>query len=179
MTGAEKGTVTHAFLQHADLELAARDLDAEARRQEQLGLIARENVENLDRPALERFFEGELFRRIGQAEQALREYAFISAVPAAALAETDEEKAGLDPQADTVLIQGVADLVLVFDDHVEIVDYKTDRSKTADELLRAYAAQLRLYARAIGRRLAPKPVTRCTLYSFALGREVDVPLRGM
>ena len=64
-------------------------------------------------------------------------------------------------------------------DHVEIVDYKTDHSKTADELLRAYAAQLRLYARAIGRRLAPKPVTRCTLYSFALGREVDVPLRGM
>ena len=171
--------MTHAFLQHADLELAARDLEAEARRQEQLGLIARENVENLDRPALERFFEGKLFRRIGQAEQALREYAFISAVPAAALAETDEEKARLDPQADTVLIQGVADLVLVFDDHVEIVDYKTDHSKTADELLRAYAAQLRLYARAIGRRLAPKPVTRCTLYSFALGREVDVPLRGM
>ena len=98
---------------------------------------------------------------------------------AAALAETDEEKAGLDPKADTVLIQGVADLVLVFEDHVEIVDYKTDHNKTADELLRAFAAQLRLYARAIGLRLAPTPVTRCTLYSFALGREVDVPLRGM
>ena len=179
MTGAEKGTVTHAFLQHADLELAGRDLEAEARRQEQLGLIARENVEKLDRPALKRFFAGELFRRIGKAKQALREYAFISAVPAAALAETDEEKAELDPKADTVLIQGVADLVLVFEDHVEIVDYKTDHNKTADELLRAYAAQLRLYARAIGRRLAPTPVTRCTLYSFALGREVDVPLRGM
>ncbi len=179
MTGAEKGTVTHAFLQHADLELAGRDLEAEARRQEQLGLIARENVEKLDRPALKRFFAGELFRRIGKAKQALREYAFISAVPAAALAETDEEKAGLDPKADTVLIQGVADLVLVFEDHVEIVDYKTDHNKTADELLRAYAAQLRLYARAIGLRLAPTPVTRCTLYSFALGREVDVPLRGM
>ena len=50
---------------------------------------------------------------------------------------------------------------------------------TADELLRDYAAQLRLYARAIGLRLAPTPITRCTLYSFALGREVDVPLRGM
>ena len=100
-------------------------------------------------------------------------------MPPAVLQEAEREKAGLDPQADTVLIQGVADLVLVFEDHVEIVDYKTDHNKTADELLRAYAAQLRLYARAIGLRLAPTPVTRCTLYSFALGREVDVPLRGM
>ena len=29
------------------------------------------------------------------------------------------------------LVQGIADLVLVFDEHAEILDYKTDRSRDA------------------------------------------------
>ena len=131
---------------------------------------------------IRRFVEGEAFARIRAAKQVLRELDFITALPASAVLAA---QGSARPQADSaaaqarVLVQGIADIVLVFDDHIELLDYKTDRSKTADELLRAYAAQLRLYARAIGRRLAPTPVTRCTLYSFALGRELDVPLRGM
>jgi ATP-dependent helicase/nuclease subunit A len=75
-----------------------------------------------------------------------------------------------------VLLQGVADLVLIFEDHAEIVDYKTDRGKTEEDFIRAYAPQLEYYARAISRRLAPLPVTRCSLYSFALGREICLPV---
>ena len=71
------------------------------------------------------------------------------------------------------LVQGVADVVLLFDGHAEILDYKTDRGKTPAQLREAYAPQLRLYAQALTRRL-PVPVTRCTLYSFALDAEVEV-----
>ena len=35
-----------------------------------------------------------------------------------------------------VLVQGIADLVLVFDDHAEICDYKTDGSKTPTTIKR-------------------------------------------
>ena len=38
-----------------------------------------------------------------------------------------------------------------------------------------YAAQLRLYRRAFAQRLSV-PVTKLTIYSFALADEIDIPL---
>ena len=70
---------------------------------------------------------------------------------------------------------GIADLVLVFDEHAEILDYKTDRSRDAQYYIDEYAAQLRLYRRAFAQRLAV-PVTKLTIYSFAIEDEIDVPL---
>ena len=67
-----------------------------------------------------------------------------------------------------------ADLVLLFSDHIELVDYKTDRGKSAGELAAAYRAQLALYALAIEKRFAPRRVTYKGIYSLALGRLVDV-----
>ena len=72
-------------------------------------------------------------------------------------------------------MQGIADLVLVFDDHAEILDYKTDKQTDPQYYVDAYAAQLRLYRRAFALRLKV-PVTRLTIYSFALAGEIDVPL---
>ena len=50
-------------------------------------------------------------------------------------------------------------LVLVFPDHLELLDYKTDRRKTEADFLSAYRPQLNLYALAIDKRFAPKKVT--------------------
>ena len=72
-----------------------------------------------------------------------------------------------------MLVQGIADLLLVFPDHLELLDYKTDRRRTADELLRAYRPQLNLYALALEKRFAPRKVTYKGIYSFALGRLID------
>ena len=66
--------------------------------------------------------------------------------------------------------------MLVFDDHAEIVDYKTDRSRDPDYYIKEYGAQLRLYRRAFALRLGV-PVNRLTIYSFSLQQEVDVPLQ--
>jgi len=67
------------------------------------------------------------------------------------------------------------DVVLVFDDHAEILDYKTDKSRNATYYIESYAAQLRLYRRAFALRL-PVPVTKLTIYSFAMQDEIDIPL---
>ena len=75
----------------------------------------------------------------------------------------------------SVLVQGIADVVLVFDDHAEILDYKTDKSRNATYYIESYAAQLRLYRRAFALRL-PVPVTKLTIYSFAMQDEIDIPL---
>ena len=170
LSGAERGTALHAFLQQADLARAAADPAAELARQRAEQRIAPELADQMDLDKLRAFFASGLFRRIQSAEKALREYAFITALPAARVAGEN------DPALDgaVTLVQGVADLVLLFADHAEIVDYKTDRRVTPPELVRRYGAQLRLYARALAARL-PVPVTRCTIYSFELEQEIDVP----
>ena len=63
--------------------------------------------------------------------------------------------------------------ILVFDDSFSALDYKTDRRKAESDFLRAYRAQLNLYAIAIEKRFAPKKVTYKGIYSFALGKLIE------
>ena len=124
-------------------------------------------------PQLLRFVESEAFAKICAAQQVLRELPFITALPAGAVlaAQGHEElPAAADAQ---VLVQGIADLVLVYPDHLELLDYKTDRRKAESDFLRAYRAQLNLYAIAIEKRFAPKKVTYKGIYSFALGKLIE------
>ena len=169
LTAAEKGTALHAFLQHADLAAAAADPEGEARRQVEAKLLDESLYEKMDFSRLRQFFAGSLFARMQSAQKILREYEFITARPAA---DAAVDKTGDYGQAQ-VLVQGVADVILEFDDHLELVDYKTDRNKTPDQFIAAYRSQLLLYAAAIRRRFE-KPLTKLTLYSFSLGREIDV-----
>ena len=73
-----------------------------------------------------------------------------------------------------VLVQGIADIVLVYPDHLELLDYKTDRRKTRADFVRAYRAQLELYAKAIDKRFAPRRVTYKGIYSLELGELIKV-----
>ena len=106
----------------------------------------------------------------------LRELDFITALPAAEVL-TAQGTAPADSAAVAqakVLVQGIADLVLVFPDHLELLDYKTDRRKSEDDFLAAYRAQLDLYALAISKRFDPKPVTYKGIYSLELGKLIEV-----
>ena len=62
----------------------------------------------------------------------------------------------------------------MFDDHIELLDYKTDRKKTEEEFLAAYRPQLNLYAIAIEKRFAPLRVTYKGIYSFHLNKLIEV-----
>ncbi|MGE5638279.1 MAG: PD-(D/E)XK nuclease family protein, partial [Chloroflexota bacterium] len=83
-----------------------------------------------------------------------------------------------------ILVQGVIDVVIIYKDEfhelkAEILDYKTDSFQTNSEtepeqiLQDRYTLQLALYALAI-ERLIKIDVTRCTLYSFSLEREINI-----
>ena len=169
MTGAERGTAIHAFMQSVPFDGPAPDLQAEVRRQKDLKLLDADLADKLDLERVRPFFESGVWRRIRAARTVLREEPFITALPASRVTpeagESDAE----------VLVQGIADLVLVFDDHAEICDYKTDASKDPDFYKKEYAAQLRLYRHAFALRLGV-PVTRLTIYSFTLRQEIDIPL---
>ena len=183
LTAAEMGTALHAFLEHADFAAlaeakAAGTLDeaigAERDRQAAAQLTAPEIAAKLDAVRIRRFVQSEAFAKICAAQQVLRELAFITALPAAeVLAAQGSPAPDMAPEAQ-VLVQGIADLVLVYPDHLELLDYKTDRRKTAADFVRAYKPQLDLYALAVGKRFAPKPVTYKGIYSLELGRLIEV-----
>ena len=178
------GTVLHAFLEHADFAAlaaakASGTLDeaicAERDRQVAVQLTPPEIAEKLDVRRIRRFAESDAFARICAADAVLRELAFITALPASAVLAAQGSAAPEGEAAKaSVLVQGIADIVLIFPDHLELLDYKTDRRKTEADFLAAYRAQLNLYALAIDKRFAPKKVTYKGIYSLELGKLIEV-----
>lgn len=83
MTGAERGTAIHAFMQSVPFDGPAPDLDAEVRRQTDLQLLDPALADKLDLDAVRPFFASAVWRRIRLAKQILREEPFITALPAA------------------------------------------------------------------------------------------------
>jgi ATP-dependent helicase/nuclease subunit A len=186
LTAAEMGTALHAFLQHADFAALAQArraggralaeaITAENRRQVELRLTAPNIAARLDERHIRRFFESEAFARIEAADEVLREYPFITAIPAGEVlaAQGGEAAEAVRAEKAQVLVQGIADLVLLYPDHIELLDYKTDRGKSEADFLAAYRPQLDLYARAIEKRFAPRCITYKGIYSFALDRLIE------
>ena len=76
---------------------------------------------------------------------------------------------------ESVLVQGVIDCFFAAaNGSFTVVDYKTDRG-SGPELVQRHRVQLACYCRAVSG-MTGKPVSRALLWSFALGREVEVQL---
>ena len=75
------------------------------------------------------------------------------------------------PDEETVLIQGIIDVFFEEDDALVLVDYKTDRVNSAQELTERYRVQLDYYEQALVR-LWQKPVKERIIYSLALQEEI-------
>ena len=72
-----------------------------------------------------------------------------------------------------LLVQGIIDVYFEEEDGLVVLDYKTDRVRTADELVRRYQSQLTYYARALSQ-ITGKAVKEKIIYSFALEKEINV-----
>ncbi|MEF9969561.1 MAG: UvrD-helicase domain-containing protein [Ruthenibacterium sp.] len=171
LTAAERGTAQHAFLQFANFDAATRDLQTEIARLVSENYLDAALAQKLPLQNITAFLQTPLAKRMQNAAVLLREYDFITAIPAKFVAEMPPEL-----QYQPVLVQGIADAVLLNGKTAEIVDYKTDRGKTEAEFLTAYTGQLMLYKAAIEKRLCVT-VTACTIYSFSRNAEIDVPLK--
>jgi len=72
-----------------------------------------------------------------------------------------------------VIVQGVIDLVVVRDDGVYIVDYKTNKGVTDKQLIDTYKLQIDLYSKAFESATNMK-ITHKYLYSFSLGKLIKI-----
>ncbi len=163
LSPAERGTAMHQFMQFADYTAAAADTEREIARLVREGFLTARQGASLSRPRLRGFFQSDLYRRIDGAARVLREYAFTVERPASLCAPLPDEIA----QGETVLVQGIADCLFYEDGRWVIVDYKTDRVDSPEELAARYRPQLALYKEALENGLG-ETVGDCLLYSFAL-----------
>ena len=159
-----------AFVQEADEgrlkvnlgELLAREV-AEGRLPESYRQVLRE-------PQLIRFFRDPIAWRMWSADREgllYREQPFVYGISAARLKPQF-------PEEEKVLIQGIIDAFFVEDGQIVVVDYKTDRIQTGEELWNRYAEQLKYYEEALGR-LMQLSVKEKILYSSRLGCCVTEP----
>ena len=169
LNSAGKGTALHRFMECADLSKLENEFDSQLELLVSKKFLSEVQAKSIDREKVTAFCRSPLYTRILSCDEYLREYRFSFLIDAGELDSSLSENV----RDEKVLIQGVTDGVIINADTALIVDYKTDRVKTGEELARKYERQMRLYCRGIEEVLG-KRVVGCVLYSFALGNAVEV-----
>ncbi len=169
MTPAERGIAAHKFMQFAQLNQAVRDPEQEICRLRERGFITPEEAEQMDRRMIVDFFASSIGKRVLAAQRVYREIRFLKEF---SREELEAAVPGLGLQGSTV-VQGIADCVILEEGQGTILDYKTDRVRSMEELAERYRDQLELY-RAILEEYLAVPIREKILYSFALGDGIVV-----
>lgn len=167
LTPAERGTAIHLVLQY--LDFGNMDAAAQVASLAERALLTPEQAAAVEIPALERFLASPLAEEIRCGENVLREYRFTLLMEARAY----------DPQAsaeDAMLLQGVVDCCFETAAGLTVVDFKTDRVETAEEIrsrAEHYRPQLEAYSRAL-EQVLERSVVRRVLYFLHPGVTVEV-----
>ncbi len=107
---------------------------------------------------------GQKMCRAAKAGKLYKERPFVIGIPA-------ERVNPQFPKEEMVLIQGIIDVYFEEDGELVVLDYKTDRVETMEELQRRYETQLDYYGEALCS-LLKKPVKERVIYSFSLEEEL-------
>ncbi len=170
LTPAQRGTATHRFMQFSDYAKAKESVDNELERLVDGGMLTEAEAEAVDKKSISAFFESSLAERIFRAEKVYKEYAFTAAVP---LSEMHPEIPKEAARGESIIIEGVADCAFVENGRLVIVDYKTDRAQSGEELAERYKEQLSVYRRCLAEVIG-LPVAQTLIYSFRLGEIIEV-----
>lgn len=165
VTGAQWGTLMHEAMQWLPVKKYTQksmtdmldSLQAE-------GKFSDEERSLLSDRSLYGFFNSDLGQRLIVSKRVERELPFSMLF--------DGNRVYPDVEnGERLFLQGIIDTVFVEDDQWVLVDYKTDRVKSGDELIRRYKIQMDLYKEAL-ERLTNMPVKASYIYSFRLHEAV-------
>lgn len=168
LTASEKGTVTHRFMELCNFEKAKNNLEEEISRLVSQGKITSYQSEGIDRTTVKAFFESEIYNRIRKSKNIMREKQFL-----VKLSDLNVDGELEEYKSSDGMLQGIADCIFEEDDGYVLLDYKTDRNTTAEQLIENYTVQLRLYKAAFDL-LLEKPVKSGYIYSFSLKEGIEV-----
>lgn len=165
VTGAQWGTLMHEAMQWLPVKKYTQksmtdmldSLQAE-------GKFSDEERSLLSDRSLYGFFNSDLGQRLIASKRVERE------LPFSMLFDGNRVYPGVE-NGERLFLQGIIDIAFVEDDQWVLVDYKTDRVKSGDELIRRYKIQMDLYKEAL-ERLTNMPVKASYIYSFRLHEAV-------
>ena len=107
-------------------------LQAEAERLEREKVLSAEEREVLDLEAVAAFWNSDAGQKIRQqAANVKRELAFTAKFSPAELSEIAGTKSEAGLENEFIVVQGVADLVVLLPDEIWLVDFKTDEVRAA------------------------------------------------
>ncbi len=171
LTPAQRGTLAHKFMEICDLKKASEDLSSEIKRLVENNCFTQKEAEAIRINSLKSFFESDLYKRISSAEKYVREQEFSMSVPVCQINDALPDSICNE----TVIVQGVIDGLIINDKNGEIVDYKTDKVSSEEELAEKYREQMKMYKLAAEECFGLQNVT-ITLYSFHLSKEISLKL---
>ena len=161
LTGAQWGTLMHEAMQWLPLAQytqasLTKELDALVMK----GTFTEEERNLLSDTSLYKFFSSDLGKRLVNAKRIERELPFSMLFEGKRVYDTLED-------GENLFLQGIIDTAFEEDGEWILVDYKTDRVKSGEDLIKRYKIQMDLYKEAL-QRLTGMPVKACYIYSFRL-----------
>ncbi|MCD7827508.1 MAG: helicase-exonuclease AddAB subunit AddA [Clostridiales bacterium] len=167
LTPAQIGTANHLFLQCCDFD--NDNIEDECRRLAEKGVLDEAQAREIRINKMKKFRSSDIFKRIRSADRVYREKEFTVELALGDIEPTANENV----KDEKVLILGKADIVFVEDGRAVVVDYKTDRKKTDEEFISAYAGQLKMYRLAMEQILGI-PVKETLIYSLQLEKTIEI-----
>lgn len=167
LTGAQWGTLMHEAMQWLPLAQytqasLTKELDALVTK----GTFTEEERNLLSDTSLYKFFSSDLGKRLVNAKRIERELPFSMLFDGKRVYDTLED-------GENLFLQGIIDTVFEEDGEWILVDYKTDRVKSGEDLIKRYKIQMDLYKEAL-QRLTGMPVKACYIYSFRLHDAISI-----
>lgn len=165
LTPAQRGTLLHRFMEKCDFSLASQNVSAELDRLKEQKVFSQSEAQAINIRKIAEFFKSDVYNRISASQRFLREQEFTMSIP------VSDINPDLPKNDEKAVVQGVIDALLINGSSGEIIDYKTDKVKTEEELAEKYRQQMKIYKRAAKECFGLENVN-VTLYSFGLSKEI-------
>ena len=168
LTGREKGSATHLFMQFVRYEACTDEpgVRAELQRLQAQKFLTPRQAEAVDVQKILRLFSSPLGKTLLSAKTLRREFKFSIL--------TDAEAYSPEAAGEQVMLQGVVDCFWQEPDGIVILDFKTDYiDGDLQQKAERYAPQLHAYAAALSR-IFQTPVKKTILYFFSANQPIEI-----
>ena len=172
LTGALRGTAYHRVMELLNFErineaYAENALAADLSTYVDEGKLGKDEAACIRNRDILKFVHSTSGKRMAQAageKKLFKEQPFVLGID-----ETELYPEGTE--GELVLVQGIIDVYFEEPDGLVVLDYKTDKVFSPEELTERYHAQLDYYAKAL-EQMSGKAVKEKIIYSFTLGKEI-------
>ena len=168
----QRGLAYHSIMQHLDFSKTynIEDIKNNIDKLFDKNIIESNLKSSIDIHKIYKFFASDLGKRASKAKILKKEQAF-----ALGIKPQDIFGDEFSSEDENILVHGIIDCFFYEDEHIVLIDYKTDFVKNGEEqkLIERYKVQLNLYAEAI-ERITKTKVKNKYIYSFYLDKEIEI-----